>query len=148
PTTFNKVSPPDGGVIWICRSIPQLRQDNKVTTVGERVLIPNDNRYYFECAAVKGDAKTGTGIPGAATKPALDSLIEDGNVTWQTKTAAGILSTTRITIRRCAFVYTMGCGIHFQAGGGEVPATGADSAFVSECDLVDTGAGVYIGGSD
>lgn len=134
-----------GALTFTCEAFPAQRTDNTAFLVGQRYVVPNDNRYYFECTIA---GTTGVGVPAGMQGPALDTAYADGTATFITRVHAGVLVKTVSRARNLGMSGFYNAGLHVQAGAGEVGATAANFCVFNGCDMLYCGLGVAIIGSD
>lgn len=146
----------------ICQqlSIP-LRANNTAYSPGDRMRLPNDNRFYYECtvggtSAASQDPGTGFGgetingddffpIPSAGRQNFVTAT--DGTVTWETKTANGIKFYNRVTIRDVVIERATNAAIY---GHGNLAqfSTNINYSVVENVRLYYNGCGVHFFGGD
>ncbi len=132
------------GIVWTTEAFPQLYAKNTAYTVGQRIWIPNDNRWYFECSIAGTSSTTAystdfdSAVPGAT--------VVDGGATFVCKIAPGIqVSASYVNINRVYITHVTNAGVHVQSNGATIFA---DNTRMHEV-LVDwAGLGVYLVGID
>lgn len=146
-----------GGITWTTECIPQLRIDSHAYAVKDRVCLMADNRFYYECEGVTGDAKTGASLPTEMLEDKLSggveigSTITDGNVTWRVKHAcfifmrAGLMRMGTINARGFTNAALMVVG---GAGQDVIGTTNADNFTIEKVVVNYCGLGVYVQGDD
>ncbi len=138
----------DGGVTWTSEMYCQDWVLNHSYRIGDRVFVPGETPYYFECETA---GPSGATIPGdfsspticALHAPATGQLIAEGPDTlhWRAHTHAGIVLTAPFaTFSHVYFMGFTGYAMHIQTDGGNTPPTYGDFTNIH------TGGAQYCGG--
>jgi hypothetical protein len=135
----------DGDIIWSCEAFPKLRVNGASVDVGERDLIPGDNRGFWEC--IHAGTRSNS-CPPDLLQPARDAVVPDGTAVWRYILPSGILVLARCRLEQLDFRAITGACIHIQAGHNEPHSNGASAGRIDDIDYLQVGLGVYVGGSD
>jgi hypothetical protein len=137
----------DGGVTWTAESLPKDRQNGHPYQLGERITIPGDTRFIFECTT----AGTSAGSPpDAFIQPWFQDLITtDNTVVWTVILTCNIfVQTTNVKIEHGQIRGGWGPAVYFESGGIPPTAVYADFPRVDHLDVYSTGGGVHLHGVD
>lgn len=154
----------DGSLTWTSEAMPHDRLLNHAYTLGQRIYIPGDTRYYFECVQagtsankncyplypgqplsdVTGPDFTSPGMPFQTAGPTVD-----GGVLWAVKLHAGIItSEIHINIEDIFFAGFRGFAVHNQSATAVGIVTNSDFGMVSGGHAEWCGGGVLLYGFD
>ncbi len=138
----------DNGITWTTECFPQLLTLGASFVVGQRIFIPNDNRYYFECTA---PGTTGaTAIAAGFLTPAIGGTVTDG-ASFVCKLAPGVqMDAPNVVLEKLYITKVTGAGVHAQAGltANVAGVTNADNFRMKEVITFNVGLGVFTAGDD
>ncbi len=131
--TIAGVTYTDGSVTWTSEMFPADWLLNHSYRIGDRVFVPGETPYYFECET---EGTSGATIPASFSSPnnvvsvaGVGELIAEGpdTLVWRTHTHAGIVLTSPFCkFSNLYFEGFTGYAMHIQTYGGNVPPTYGD----------------------
>jgi hypothetical protein len=128
-TTLPGVTITSGTTVWTSEAFPHDRVANQAYTPGQRIFVPGDTRFYFECR-VGGTSDVGTPANSAAERtmflspqlPPDDVDIVDGTVHWRPKAHMALwFRATECVLRNIWYAGFTGYCVHAQSTSGFSP---------------------------
>lgn len=137
-----------------------IRPRNTAVSLGYKMRLSNDNRFYYECttAGTTADVAESSCAFGDSTSPLsggefpssagrrLNLTTVDGTVTWTCKEAAGILSYVSCDLHDLQIDYATNAGISLH--GNTLTDTNTNHSTVRNVRIQTCGVGVHIFGGD
>jgi hypothetical protein len=152
-STIAGVAFTDGTVTWVSEMIPQDYVQGNTYRVGDRVFIPGNVKFYYECIQAGTSSVPATSInfdlPGffAGSSPAQEQFT-DGTLIWATRTHSSLVVTcNQGRIANCYFS-NFTTAFHFLSTTGGSPLANCDHWEVYGCSFRVCGGGFYLSGFD
>lgn len=133
-----------------------VRANSQAYTVGQKVRLKNDNRFYYECTTggttaasspFGGDTLTDGEFSANAGRQ-WDISTVDGTVTWLCKWANGITLYNRCLVRDCTIEDATNAGIGTYGNTGHTPATNTNFSLFERVKVFNCGVGIHLFGND
>jgi hypothetical protein len=146
-----------GGITYVTEAFPSAHMTSTPYNVGDRVYLPNDNRFILKCEVAGTSAATrpvllgGDGNGKTPKGNEIGSTVVDGGVTWRLELAAGFyVACSNVHIERCYLQGLSGAAVHIQGGNGQDirGKTVADTVRITNLFFEFTGLGIYVAAED
>lgn len=140
----------DGGVTWTAENYPKDRLNSHSYSVGDRIFVVGDCRYWFECTVAgmsDSSLPAGFGFPSYDADHTSQTVVETSGLTWRVHSHAGVVDTTVQTIYQdCFFLGFTGPAYYFLSSAS--PALFSDFSSIRGGNAAYCGMGICIAGFD
>lgn len=148
-TALNTAPFTDGTVTWAIESFPKNFVGGATYAVGQRVLVPGDNRFMYECTTT---GVAGGSLPAEWGQPQFLVLVTSGGAVFKTVPVSVIVCyATSLKFRHGIIFGGQGFGIHFESSfldAANTIYTFTDNCCVSDVQIFYAGGGVHYHGQD